>query len=587
MTPEWLQLLGTYKKRAVRLGLWLTFLAAVASGCEGPPARSKPWRHASEPRAQHARGPAGPVLAGERARLRTMAAAADTLTVWLDSDVRDLSPLAAPTVWSLRIAEDAVFEALVRYRPGESDAQPGGYEPVLARSWRVLADGREIAFELRDAVRFHDGRAREAADVAWSIEAARRAHGRTGELADVAAVEAAGPRTVRVRLARATSYALRALAEVPIVPAPRSRARSASAAAPGGTAAPAAPPEGSPAAGAGRPEMVGTGPFRVREWDGGGGTITLERFASYWGAKPRLARIVYRYEPDAAAALRLARAGEIDVIPALIREHYPEQARLAAAAGLAPLRMQPPELRYLALNTRHPPFDDARVRCALARQVDRSALVAARKGLVRAAGGAIWPGGPGDGPAMEAPPHDPAGAAALLDQAGWRQRDREGLRARGSQRMTVTVLVSDRADNERDRVLEQLRGAGLALDVRVGTPGFLDGRLRDGRFDAAFVEWRALPGEDLTSVYGTGGARNFGGFSDARVDESLARLRQAWDAAARWREMRQLGALLAETCPVVPLVAPDPHGLISRRVRGATPRGGWLPVRDAALAGSP
>jgi peptide/nickel transport system substrate-binding protein len=560
MTPESLQLLGTYKNRAGRLGLLLSLLAAAGPGCEGPPARSKPWRHEPARRADRAPAPVAPILVGERGRLRAMAAAADTLTVWLDSDVQSLNPLAPPTVWSERIGQDAVFETLVRYRAGESDAQPGGYEPGLARSWRVLADGREIAFDLQEGVRFHDGRALEPSDVQWSIDAARRARGRAGELADVAAVEPAGPRAVRVRLARASSYALRALAEVPILPAPR---------------AGSAPAES---------EGIGTGPFRLREWRGG--TVELERFAGYWGEAPRLAHVVYRYEPDAAAALRLARSGEIDVIPALIREHVPEQARMAAAAGLAPLRLRPPELRYLALNARRPPFDDARVRCALARQVDRSALVAARKGMVRAAGGAIWPGGPGDGPAMEAPPHDPAGAGALLDQAGWRERDREGLRARGGQRMSVIVLISDQADDGRNRVLDQLRAAGLGLDVRVGTAAFLDIRLRDGGFDAAFVEWRALSGEDLTSVYGTGGARNFGGFSDARVDESLARLRQSWDAAARWKEMRRLGALLAETCPVVPLVAEDPHGLISRRVRGAAARGGWLSLRGAALSGA-
>jgi peptide/nickel transport system substrate-binding protein len=298
-------------------------------------------------------------------------------------------------------------------------------------------------------------------------------------------------------------------------------------------------------------------------------------------------KILFRYEPDAAAALRLARGGQIDVIPALIREHHPEQGRVAAAAGLAPLRLRPPALRYLALNARQPPFDDARVRCALARQIDRGALVAAEKGLTRPVGGVVWPGGPGDGPAMEPPPHDPAGAAALFDQAGWRDVDGDGLRARGSQRMLMTVLLSDRADDERDRVLEQLRSAGLILDLRVGTVAVLDNRLRDGRFDLAFVEWRGLPGEDLTSVYGTGGARNFGGFSDPRVDGVLARLRHAWDPAARWDAMRELGALLAETCPIAPLVAPDPHGLISRRVRGVTVRGGWLSLRDAELLEEP
>jgi peptide/nickel transport system substrate-binding protein len=297
-----------------------------------------------------------------------------------------------------------------------------------------------------------------------------------------------------------------------------------------------------------------------------------------------VARIVFRYQPDAALALRAARSGEIDILPALIREHRGELGRGAGAtAGLAGLKLRPPVLRYLAINTRRPPFDDARVRCAVVRLLDRSALVTADKRMTRAVGGPIWPGGPGDGPAMEVPPFDRAGAGALLDQAGWREAD--GVRARGAKRLLLTVLVSDRPDDARERVLDQLRAAGFVLDARVGTVAVLDNRLRDGKFDMAFVEWRGLAGEDLSAVVGTGGALNFGGFSDQRVDEALAALRRAWEPGARWSGMGRLGALLAETCPFVPLVSPDPQGLVSRRVRGATPIGGWLSLRALRLGG--
>ena len=554
MTPDAPQVLGTYKKKACAVGASLTLLVALASGCEGPPARDKPWRRAS---AQVKASAVAPVLAGEESRLRAMAAAADTLTVWLDSDPVALSTPAPgpPSAWTLRITQDTVFESLVSYRPGESEARPGGYEPRLAQSWRVSPDGREIVFELQPRVSFHDGRAMTAGDVRSAIDAARRARGSDLgiDLRDVIGVEVLAARTVRVRLARSNAYVLRALAEVPV----------------------AAPAE------AGEAPRIGTGPYRMRAWGTDG--VELERFAGYWGRPPAVANVAFRYQPDAAEALRSARGGgEIDIIPALIPEHHPEQVRAAAAAGMVPLRLRPPALRYLAVNARRPPFDDPRVRCALARMIDRRALTAAGQGLVRAAGGAIWPGGPGDGPAMEPPPFDRAGAGALLDQAGWREAG--GLRQRGNQKLLLTVLVSDRIDPERDLVLEQLRAAGFVLDTRVGATAVLDNRLRDGKFDLAFVEWRARSGEDLSSVFGTGGERNFGGFSDPKVDEILAALRLAWDPTARWHRMRELGARLAETCPVAPLVAPEPHGLVRKRVGGVSVRGGWLALRELQLA---
>jgi ABC-type transport system substrate-binding protein len=666
------------------------------AGCEGPPARDKPWRHAPDAGVPPVSAAIAPVLAGEEARLRALAARGDTLTVWLDADPRSLNPLAAPTIWTLRIASDTVFEALVRYRPGEGDGRPGDYEPRLARRWQVGAGGREIVFELQPTVRLHDGRALSAVDVQRSIDAARRAStgrdassGRGGPLAaalaDVDGVDLIGPRSLRVRLSRPNAHVLRALAEVPIVVAARPAASApakataagtggdvpaagkvvagaegpagaapttastaasaqpsatdgsgsgaaASSGAAGGPAsatagaaassgaagspaiavggAAADPPEpwgpGALASGAAvkvgllhpkpRPlppltppaepwvaDVVGTGPYRIASWRDG--TVTLDRFDDHWGDKPAFAHIVFRYEPDAALALRRARGGEIDVVPALIREHRSEQGRApGSSASLAPLRLRPPVLRYLSLNTRRPPFDDSRVRCALGRLLDRASLVSADKHLSRPAGGPIWSGGPGDGPAMEVPPFDRAGASALLDQAGWRDEDGDGLRTRDGKRLLLTVLVSDRPDDQRDRVVESLRAAGFVIDARVGSTAVLDNRLRDGRFDVAFVEWSAVPGEDLAPLFGTGGALNFGGFSDPRIDEALAGLRGAWQADARWDGMGRLGALLAETCPVVPLVAPEPHGLISRRLRGATIAAGWLSLRGASLA---
>src|SRR6266545_3521102 len=231
MTPDAPQVLGTYKKNARRFSLTLTAVAAVGAGCEGAPARSGSAVEVGDSgrEGEVGSGPAGAaiqrVLGAERQRLEAMAVRRDTLTVWLDSDPHTLDPLVAPTAWTLRITSDTVFEALVRYRPGESDAQPGGYEARLARSWRVGAYGREIAFELQPGVHFHDGRAMTALDVQQSIESARRGRGKGGaplgaELADVLAIDVLGPATVRVRLARPNAYALRALAEVPIMPAP-------------------------------------------------------------------------------------------------------------------------------------------------------------------------------------------------------------------------------------------------------------------------------------------------------------------------------------------------------------------------------
>ena len=133
------------------------------------------------------------------------------------------------------------------------------------------------------------------------------------------------------------------------------------------------------------------------------------------------------------------------------------------------------------------------------------------------------------------------------------------------------------------RVLDQLRAAGFVLDTRSGSVGVLDNRLKGGRFDLAFAEWRGDAGSDLAPIFASGGAQNFGGFSDPRIDAVFATLRETVDPSARWSAMKQLGALLAETCPIVPLTAPDPYGLLSKRVSGLVVRSGWLSLRSLSL----
>src|SRR5690606_11419719 len=93
----------------------------------------------------------------------------------MDAEPRHLNPMVAPSLWTMRIAADTIFETLIRYEPpaGGAGSGPGRYAPGLARSWRIGPGGREIRIELEPDVRFHDGRAMSAVDVQFSLDAAR------------------------------------------------------------------------------------------------------------------------------------------------------------------------------------------------------------------------------------------------------------------------------------------------------------------------------------------------------------------------------------------------------------------------------
>jgi peptide/nickel transport system substrate-binding protein len=487
---------------------------------------------------------------------------ADTLRIHLTAEPGHLSPLGLPEREGLQVMEDTVFESLVRH-------EPAAIVPLLAESFRVTDEGLGLRFLLREGVRFHDGTPLSAVDVQFSVDHARTSSANPhlrDALSDVTAVEMWGPRDVRLVLRRANGYVLRALAETPIVPAAiYDRAK---------------------------PDVrhpVGTGPYKLQVWERGK-RILLDRHVGYWGTAPPIAKVEFVIEPDAAKALIRAKDGEIDIIPALIPEHFPAQASAPGIDGVFdPLGLRPPRFWAIIPNTRRPPFDDVRVRAALARLINRDRIsreVFHR--LARPIAGPVWPGGPVDGVSPEPPSFDPASAMKLLDEAGWRDPRGEGVRERDGQKLKITFVAAPGGgdsiiDEVRELVVADLRQAGLTVDVRPGDSSTLLARLRAGDFDAGLISWSGRVDDSVTSLLGSRGSLNWGGFSSRAVDVTLSVLEGSWDPAGRASAAAQLGTLIAAEWPLVPVVAPDPHGLTHNRVHGLVVQDGWFRIRDLSL----
>jgi len=554
------------RRRSLPVALILAW--ALCPACDCHPPRSKPWRHAADAAVVPSQDLfKSELLAAESARLEALRRRDHTLRIHTESRPRHLNPMAAPTEWTLRIVQDTVFETLLRYEPPEGGAGsgPGRYEPGLARSWHVSPNGREISIELRPDVHFHDGRKLSVVDVQFSLDAARHPRSETPQLrahlADVMAVELVTSRALRIRLSKPNGYVLRALADVPILSEEVYRRNLRPV----------------------RGPVIGTGPYKLATWSDS--LIRLERFADYWGEAPAIPGIEFAYEPDAARALTAAKRNELDLVPALIADHHPEQP---SAPGLArnfvPIRLRPNSFRYLALDVREPPLDDVRVRHAIALLLDRKALVKKlHDGLARPVAGPVWPGGPGDGASPAPPEHDPGEAGRLLDAAGWRDTDGDGRRERDGERLAVDLLALDKKDQERQVIVDSLRRAGFFVEIRRGGSAVLMNRLRSGDFGLAVLDWHGTVDQSLAALLETGGALNFGGFSDKRVDRRIAALRGVWEPPSRTPLMAELAAAVAASWPLVPLVAPDPYGLVHKRVRGVVVWDGWISLRRLSL----
>src|SRR6266852_101477 len=181
-----------------------------------------------------------------------------------------LDPAAALGGASALIARQ-VFDTLVAWKEGTTDV-----EPALAARWTVSRDGLTWSFTLRDNVRFHDGTALTAGEIAASFDRHLKDTQRTsvvwsallrGAPGVVKEVRAADARTVQFVLVQPYAPLLTVLAH------PGFGIARQVVAADGGV------------------RFIGTGPYRLT--DASGGRVTLDAVAGHWAGGPRAERLIF------------------------------------------------------------------------------------------------------------------------------------------------------------------------------------------------------------------------------------------------------------------------------------------------------
>jgi len=300
---------------------------------------------------------------------------------------------------------EQVYDTLVRYVPGSPEV-----EPSLATSWAADAEKKVWRFEIRPDVRFHDGAPLDAAAVVASFERQRDPQhpfafpdgswsNWKGLFGFVERVEVGDHDLQVVFRCRepAPPFFVKQLAIFSCsILSPKALAEQ-------GPKIRVAP--------------VGTGPFRFVAWDTGR-EVHLVRNEEYWDGAPTLKNVYFRVAQDPTVrAERLASGQGADLIDNLGPDTIP---RLEQDAGVVVSRLESSSLCYLAMNTMTPPFDDPRVREAVALAINKEGLIRiAYRGYAQAATVPVPPGFAGRHDALKDRTRDLARARALLREAGY------------------------------------------------------------------------------------------------------------------------------------------------------------------------
>jgi ABC-type transport system substrate-binding protein/class 3 adenylate cyclase len=279
------------------------------------------------------------------------------------------------------------FRGLLRFAPGLDVV------PDLAEWISVSTDGCAYVFRLREGLRWSDGERLTAGDFEFAYRVMREQKVPSAHLLAGVAARARDEQTLELRLDEASGYMLYLLSQLAFFPWPRHQVEAL-----GQRWNEPAP-------------LVGNGPFVVQEVDEERAKLGVNRF--WHGSRGNVNAIGVRFLGPIAAVDEW-RAGGLDYL--FLARHFARHFEFEHAVDTHALPVPLLSLQYLGFPHR-PPFDDQRVRKALAHGLDRTQLVAGT-GNFPAQGGILPPAMPGHSHDL-ALAHDTALARTLLAEAGY------------------------------------------------------------------------------------------------------------------------------------------------------------------------
>lgn len=495
-------------------------LAACAPPPQAAPSATQPPADEAKPAEPAAPAPSQPRPGG-------------TLRVGTNQDAVGFDPHLTNATASYRILEN-IYSQLLRFKPNLE------IEGDLAESYRAI-DPTTWEFKLRQGVKFHSGKPLTSADVKYSLERIKDPEvksPRSSQLAPIVAIETPDDYTVIIKTERPFAPLLAVLADRTMAIVNKDFIE----------------------ANGGKLDNVadGTGPFKLKEWVPNTRTV-LEKNPDYFiPGQPLLDEVIYQPIPDDTARSTAVRTGTVDFI-----EYAPPKdlELLRGDSNIVITGEGNNNVRFLAFNTTVKPFDNPKVRQAIAWAVDREAVLQA---AVNGAGTPLYAGPflPSFWPGLQEPvfTRDLEKAKQLLAEAGYPN----GFTAKLKNTPTYSFL-----GNAGIAVQEQLKEIGINFEIEsLEWSVFLKDYLGKN-FEAVVSGYSAFadPHTPLDGTYVTGRQNNFMSYSNPKFDELVAQGAQETDQAKRAEIYREAQRILLEDSPMVFLYAANEYEAMQSYVK--------------------
>jgi microcin C transport system substrate-binding protein len=311
--------------------------------------------------------------------------------------------------------------------------------------------------------------------------------------------------------------------------------------------------------------FTGSGPYEVLEEDvEKGQSITIRRRADYWAENHRGNVGVYNFDEirnvivrDENLAFEMLKRGDLDFFFVNRAQMWVEELNFERVQrGLIQKRKvfnhNPNGTAGLAMNTRVEPFSDIRFRQALHHLYNRGQMIEKLFYNEYLPQNSYYAGGVYENPDNPENLYDPEKALGLLVEAGWDQRDSQGLLIKNGEPLNIELVYYSKTQETYLTVFqEDLRRVGIGLNLRLVTFATLVKLLDERRFGLLSIGYNGLlfPNPETSyhsSLADQDNTNNITGLKNARIDAILGDYDEMFDVEERIAAIREIDGILAE-----------------------------------------
>lgn len=431
-------------------------------------------------------------------------------------------------------------------------------QPDIAESWDISPDGKTYTFHLRDNVVFQNGTRVTAKDVKYSLERAADPKNNSptvtvylGEIVglkdrfnnkanDISGVKVIDDSTIQIEITQPEDFFLAELTypvafvvdQSQIEKNPRNWTQSPN----------------------------GTGPFRLKDFKPAE-SITLVRNDRYHLGPPKLDGVTFELGGGSIVTRYQNNELHIGAVPGVEIENV--------KGGNSPLskdyRPQPQmSVGYIAFNLRKAPFDDPKVRQAMAMSINREEInTVLLFGSQRVADGILPPDMPGYSESVSSLKYDPDKAKQLLSESKY---------AGNIPRITLTYAGAGGDAPDTLAAIQDNWNKVLGIDVQLQATDYSAylRQLRLGTFQMYDAGWAADypdPEDFLDKLFASDSAQNEQGYSDPAIDAMLQQARTETDRAKRYATYNQAEQKILDDAIVIPTFWPVDQTLVKPCVK--------------------